>query len=85
MNFLGEGCCLFCAVAETHSCQHVALGCDADSSAASHAALALDFFPKFSFRSLDLLAFGVAVNLVLDCLDFLQFKVYDVVHYALCL
>ena len=58
---------------------------DTNTCAAAHAALALNLFPKFSFCTLDLITLGVTVNLLLDGLDFLQFKVDNIIHYALCL
>ena len=85
MNLLGKVCGLLCAIAQTHGCKHVALGCYAYTCTAAHAALAVNLLPESLLGTLYLLAFRVAVNFLHYGLNLLKFKVNDVVHYALCL
>ena len=85
MYFLRELGSLLCSVSQSHCCKHVSLCCDSHACAASHAALAGYLLPEFLLCAFYFVAFWVALNLLLDGLDFLELKVDDVIHDALCL
>ena len=83
MYLLREFGRLLASVSQSHCSEHVALGCDAYTCTASHTALARNLLPEFFLCALYFVAFRVALNLLLDGLDFLELKVNDVVHNAL--
>ena len=71
------------AVTQSECGYHVALGGDVHARAASLSALVLYLFPEVAFGLLHLIALRVVGDFVKNGIDFLQFQIHDVVHYAL--
>ncbi len=72
------------AVAQTHSGNHVALGCGAHAGAAALQSLGADFVPQVQLGALHLVGLGVFLDFCYDGLNLLHLQVDDVVHHALC-
>ena len=84
MNIYREVNSLLCAIAQSHGCNHIALGSDAHTCTAAHATLALNLLPKMHLCALHLKALWVNANLFHYLVNLLKLKVNDVVHDALC-
>ena len=72
------------AIAQSHCGNHIALCSYAHACTASHSALALNLFPKVKLSTFHLAYLRVFLYFSYNLIDFLQFQIHDIIHYALC-
>ena len=84
MNINREVGCFLCSITQAHSCNHIALSGDSHTRTTPLTTLLLNLLPKMILCTLHLINLRVSLYLRHNEVDFLHFKVDDIVHQTLC-
>ena len=76
--------CFWRSIAQSHGCNHVTFGRNADTCTASLTALMFNFLPKMIFCFFDLITLRIFLYLLQDAFNLLQLQINDIIHDALC-
>ena len=75
--------CLLCTITQTHSGNHVTLGCDTHTRTTTFSALRLDLLPEMNLCTLHLHRLRIIADFFQYLVDLLQFQIDDIIHQAL--